>query len=149
MIDIVRFRELLLEIREEVNEQSEYKISECVLAVKEEHMTKKLKDKEGIILCANYPDAETSFFSSDNREDSNHVFFFICEKVPSGSQDNEEELLHYARLQRIMKIMREVIVSDVFCDKLIVKDKMRTEWEYSIFGGFDGLSLGLIVTDHD
>lgn len=58
MIDIIRFRELMVELQVKVNQKSEDKIDCCFLAVKEEHMVKKLKDKTGVLLCANYPDAE-------------------------------------------------------------------------------------------
>lgn len=47
MIDIIRFRELMVELQVKVNQKSEDKIDCCFLAVKEEHMVKKLKDKTG------------------------------------------------------------------------------------------------------
>ena len=47
MIDIIRFRELMVELQVKVNQKSEDKIDCCFLAVKEEHMVKKLKDKQG------------------------------------------------------------------------------------------------------
>ena len=77
------------------------------------------------------------------------VIFFICEKIASGSKTDEEELLHYAKLQRIMCVLKEIIRQDEYCNYLSVGSKMRTEWEYSMFGGFNGLSLGLTIADYD
>lgn len=149
MIDITRFRELILELQTKVNQESEEKINGCFLAVKEEHMVKKIKDKPGVLLCANYPDAEYDIENSDNRREDNQVIFFICEKVSPGSETDEEELLHYAKLQRIMEALKRVLRQNEFCDRFSSGDKMRTEWEYSIFGGFNGLSLGLTIADYD
>lgn len=150
MIDIIRFREFLLEIQERVNERVPGAIAECELAVKEEHMTKKLKDKEGVILCANYPDAETDIENSDSSEDSNLVFLFVVEKVPAGKFTSEEELVHYASLQQIMKeVKKELTDESLMCGKMQPGDKLRTEWEYAVFGGFNGLSVGLTIKDYD
>lgn len=81
MIDIIRFRELMVELQVKVNQKSEDKIDCCFLAVKEEHMVKKLKDKTGVLLCANYPDAEGDSRNKDNWQEDNQVIFFICEKL--------------------------------------------------------------------
>ena len=47
MIDIVRYREMLLEIRQRVNVRSEKPIEGIILAVREGHLQKKLKDAQG------------------------------------------------------------------------------------------------------
>ena len=49
---------MLLEIRQRVNARSEKPIEGIILAVREGHLQKKLKDAEGIWLCGNFPDAE-------------------------------------------------------------------------------------------
>lgn len=150
MIDIVRFREYLLEVQAEVNECQSGAIAGCELAVKEEHMTKKLKDKTGVLLCANYPDAETDAENKDSSEDTNQVILFVVEKVPAGKWTDEEELLHYAGLQRIMnEVRRAVLEGEQACGTLAPGNKLRTEWEYGIFGGFNGLSIGLTIKDYD
>ena len=47
MIDIIRFRELMVELQVKVNQKSEDKIDCCFLAVKEEHMVKNSRIKQG------------------------------------------------------------------------------------------------------
>ena len=139
-----------MEIQVRVNERMPGAIAGCELAVKEEHMTKKLKDKEGVILCANYPDAETDITNSDSREDSNQVLLFVVEKVPAGKFTSEEELMHYASLQRVMKEVRSELMNNRrTCEQMEPGEKFRTEWEYAIFGGFNGLSVGLTMMDCD
>lgn len=149
MIDIVRFREMVMELRQKVNEKSDTPIAGVVMAVREGHMQKKLKDKEGIWLCANYPDGELSG-ESDSHKEKNNVLLFLLEKVPSGSDTDEEELLRYATIQRMMKILKEeLLVMDFVCGELEADSGMLTEWEYDVFGGFNGLSVGLKLTDYD
>ena len=95
MIDIVQYREILAELRERVNKNSEEKIEGIVMAVREGHMIKKLKDRTGIQLCANYPDAQMNG-TFDNHSDRNKVLIFLLEKVPSGQQTDEAECTHPA-----------------------------------------------------
>ena len=147
MIDIVRYREILAELREQVNKKSEEHIEGIVIAVREGHMVKKLKDRTGIQLCANYPDAQMSG-TFDNHSDRNKVLIFLLEKVPSGQQTDEAELQHYARIQRMMQILRDALLDmDAFCGELRFGSNLLTEWEYDIYGGWNGLSIGLDIED--
>ena len=149
MIDIVQYREILAELREKVNQNSEEKIEGIVMAVREGHMVKKLKDRTGIQLCANYPDAQMNG-TSDNHSDRNKVLIFLLEKVPSGQQTDEAELQNYARIQRMMRILRDALLeNDAFCGELRSGDDLLTEWEYDICGGWNGLSIGLDIEDFD
>ncbi len=148
MIDIIRYREYLIELQHAVNEQSEKKIDEIVMATKEGHLTKKLKDKAGLLLCANYPDSSYKG-STDAHTEKNQVLFFLLEKVPSGSEDNEQEIQHYAEIQRVMQIMKDELQQRSSCGSIDADEDMITEWEYDIFGGYNGLSLGLKLKDYD
>lgn len=149
MIDIVQYREILAELREKVNQNSEEKIEGIVMAVREGHMVKKLKDRTGIQLCANYPDAQMNG-TFDNHSDRNKVLIFLLEKVPSGQQTDEAELQNYARIQRMMRILRDALLeNDAFCGELRSGDDLLTEWEYDICGGWNGLSIGLDIEDFD
>lgn len=139
MIDIIRFRELMVELQVKVNQKSEDKIDSCFLAVKEEHMVKKLKDKTGVLLCANYPDAEGDNKNKDNWQEDNLVILFICEKVASGSQTDEEELLHYARLQRIMCILKDVIRQDEYCNRLSMPGVLQRYGNYNGMDRYNGI----------
>ena len=53
MINILRYREILVELRARINQRSEMKIDGVILAVSDKHLTKKLRDQAGFFLCAN------------------------------------------------------------------------------------------------
>lgn len=149
MIDIVRFREILLELRQRVNAQSDTSIAGVVMAVREGHMIKKLKDKAGIWLCANYPDAELNG-NTDSHRERNGVLLFLLEKVSDGQETDEEELQHYAVLQRLVYLLKaELLSMDFACGELDIEAAMLTEWEFNVFGGWNGLSIGLKLVDYD
>lgn len=151
MIDIKRFREWLVELKESVNEQAkDIQIEGIALAVREGHILRKLRDRRGVILCAKYPDAtvkgDTDNFSSDN-----DIVLFLLEKVASGQQSDEEELAHYASLQRLMLDLRNYLMDEPFtCDnEMQVTTDLTIEWEYDIFGGWNGLSIGFKLQDYE
>ena len=143
MIDIKRFREWLIELKENVNQEAEgVQIHSVALAVREGHMIRKLKDRQGIILCAKYPDCTTSG-DIDSYSGDNDLVLFILQKVPSGQQTDETELTHYAALQRLMFILRDYLMSTFqACGGMQVSGDLTIEWEYDIFGGWNGLSIG-------
>lgn len=105
MINIQRYREMLVELKESVNKVSRTKIDGTVIAVSEKHLVKKLRDCMGLMLCANYPDA-VSQGNEDNYRERNSLLLFLIEKVPSGQETDEEELLHYARIQQVMQLLK-------------------------------------------
>ena len=70
--------------------------------------------------------------------------------MQSGQQTDEAELQHYARIQRMMRILRDALLeNDAFCGELRSGDDLLTEWEYDIYGGWNGLSIGLDIEDFD
>lgn len=151
MIDIKRFREWLIELKESINKQAEgTQIEGVALAVREGHMLRKLKDKRGILLCAKYPDGKTEGVA-DSFSTDNDIVLFILEKVPSGQQTDEEELTHYASLQQLMLILRNELMGYLFicADEMEVRNSLTIEWEYDIFGGWNGLSIGLKLRNYE
>lgn len=149
MIDILRYRELLAELRENVNARSETQIEGVVVAISEKHLVKKLKDRNGLMLCANYPDSGLNG-DADNYRERNKMLLFLIEKVSSGSETDEDELLHYSRIQQVMKLIKEELRSmDFACGEIDGAKEITTEWEYDVFGGFNGLSAGFNLTDYD
>lgn len=154
MIQIQRYKEWLIETVAAVNAVSDLTVSGRAIAgvkiaVNEGHMIKKLRDSEGVWLCANYPDATLSG-DYDSSQEQNKLLLFLVEKVASGQQDDETEILHYAKMQQLMaRVKEQLLITGAKCIDLRADDAMRTEWEYDIFGGFNGLSLGLNVIDHD
>lgn len=149
MINIQRYREMLVELKERVNKVSRTKIDGTVIAVSEKHLVKKLKDSMGLILCANYPDA-VSQGTEDNYRERNSLLLFLIEKVPSGQETDEEELLHYARIQQVMQLLKTKLREmDFFCGEVDGAESMTVEWEYDVFGGWNGMSIGLNLIDYD
>lgn len=149
MINILRYREILAELRNRVNVRSEMQIDGVIVAVSDKHLTKKLKDREGFLLCANFPDAESKG-NSDNYREDNRLLLFLLEKVPAGDETDEEEITHYARMQAVMQVLKSEIRSmDFVCEDISGGVEISTEWEYDVFGGYNGLSIGLKLTDYD
>lgn len=151
MIDIVRFREFLMELvvftNDEVAEDST--IEGVVIGVHQGHMIKKLKDKNGIWLCANYPDAVMTG-NGDQHGDRNKVVLFLMEKVASGQHTDEEEILHYAKMQRLFLVLRKYLLENsASCGQFVTGEALEQEWEYDIFGGWNGLSVMFNLNDYD
>lgn len=149
MINIQEYREMVLELKERINKVSRIKIDGVVIAVSEKHLVKKLKDSTGVMLCSNYPDAFSNG-GKDNYNELNSLLLFLIEKVSSGQEADEEELLHYARMQEVMQLLKtELRKMDFVCGNVSGAEDITTEWEYDVFGGWNGLSIGLKLKDYD
>jgi hypothetical protein len=149
MIDIKSFREYISELVYTTNQELEHKIDNIILAVNESHMVKKIQSKSGISLCVSYPDAQ-AVGEYDNASDSQQVFLFVCQRVAPGQLNDNEEILLYSNLQNIMLTLRDVIrQSHDECVDIIPEESYKIEWEYQIFGGVNGLSMGLKFKNYD
>lgn len=149
MINILQFRELCIELQHKVNDVCDDKIDSVVMAVREEHMVKKLQHKSGISMCVSYPDAQSSG-TEDNYTDNQQVFFFIVKRLAPGQMDDETELATYATLQNIMLNLRDVIREYYSeCMDINPEESYKIEWEYQIFGGVNGLSMGVTFQNND
>lgn len=149
MIEIRRYREWLIELVADINRESEgQKIDGVVMAVHEGHLIRKLRDRRGVWLCARFPDWQVNG-SSDVYSSDNEVLLFLVEKVPSGQHDDEEELNHYARLQGLMIRLRDKLwEGNLLCDDSVqLNGGMKFEWEYDLFGGWNGLSVSFKLED--
>lgn len=151
MIEIIKYGEMLQDIRGKVNQQLEpyIQIAGTILSPVEKHLIKKLKDVEGIWLCANYPSCSENSKDTDNVSGKNECLFLLLEKVPSGKHTDGEELVHYAKMQRIMLLIKELLIEANFtCDYTFQSPShIRIEWEYEITGGWNGLSIGFELDD--
>lgn len=149
MINILQFRELCIELQHKVNAITDSQIDTVVMAVREEHMVKKLQNKLGITLCVSYPDAQSSG-TEDNYTDNQQAFFFVVKRLAPGQLDDETEITTYAELQDIMLNLRDVI-RDYYseCMGIIPEESYKIEWEYQIFGGVNGLSMGVTFQNND
>lgn len=151
MIDIVRFREYLLELVDSTNSSAgnDAQIEGVAIGVHQGHMIKKLKDKSGIWLCANYPDAVMTGHD-DQHGDRNKVVLFLMEKVASGQHTDDEEILHYAKMQRLFLVLRQYLLENsASCGQFVTGEALEQEWEYDIFGGWNGLSVMFNLNDYD
>lgn len=149
MIDIKAFREYISELVYVTNQELENKIEHIVLSVNESHMTKKLQNKSGVCLCVSYPDAQ-AVGESDNVKDSQQAFIFVCQRVSPGQLDEEGELALYCELQHIMLVFRDFLRgAENDCVDINPEESYKIEWEYQIFGGLNGLSMGLKFTNYD
>lgn len=149
MINILQFRELCIELQHKVNDICDDKIDYVAMAVREEHIVKRLQNKKGIVMCVSYPDAQSSG-TEDNYTDTQQVFFFIVQRLAPGQLDDETEIATYATLQDIMLNLREVIREYYSeCMDIIPEESYKIEWEYQIFGGVNGLSMGVTFQNND
>ncbi|KAA6320212.1 hypothetical protein EZS27_029990 [termite gut metagenome] len=147
MIQIKEFAQMLQDIRGKINQEFTGKITGTVLSVHPEAMIKKLKDKNGIYLCAGYPSCETDVTDSDSYTGKDFCVLFLLEKTAAGSLTTEEELNFYADMQKIGGRIQEILLSDnQSCDYgFSTPKKIRFEWEYNTFGGWNGISLGFEI----
>lgn len=149
MIDIKTFREYIIELGMLANEELEHEIDHVVMAVNESHMVKKLQNKFGICLCVSFPDAQ-AVGEQDNPRDTQQAFLFVCQRVSPGQLSEDDEVLLYAELQHIMLTLRRLLrQSESECVDIVPEESYKIEWEYQIFGGLNGLSMGLKFKDYD
>ena len=100
-------------------------------------------------MCVSYPDAQSSG-TEDNYTDNQQVFFFIVKRLAPGQMDDETELATYATLQNIMLNLRDVIREYYSeCMDINPEESYKIEWEYQIFGGVNGLSMGVTFQNND
>jgi len=120
----------------------------------EQHLVKKIADKKGIILAVKMPDADAQVEDADNYSEMNHQLFFLLEKIDPGSHKDTTETMHYAKMQAIMKLVKEYALehglSSVVRDgnELLAKP-FKTEWEYQVYGGFNGISVSFDFQDFE
>ena len=151
MISIKRYREWLVELKEIINRATEGpKVDGIALAVHEGHIIRKLRDRRGILLCGKYPDAQVNG-SEDACSTDNQVLLFLLEKVSSGQHGDEEELAHYAYLQTLAGILKDALQDgQLMCDDSVrLQSGLVIEWEYDIFGGWNGLSVSFKLEDFE
>ncbi len=120
-------------------------ISSLVMAVEENHLIKKVKDKAGIILAIKYPSADSQG-DEDNYSERNKCLIFCITKWDPGKTTDQDEANNYAVLQEFtMQIKNYLITSDKGPGICGIENGLysgfRTEWEYNIFGGYNGLSV--------
>lgn len=154
MIKLEIFTEWIIDLMNQTNNdigliENSNPITGWLISPQESHMIKKLKDLDKVRLCASYPSA-TSTGNDSSHQDKNAMILFIIEKIPEGSQTDEQERTHYQKMQAIsLKIIEIMRLHSFNCDINISASEIKIEWEYNIYGGWNGLSLGFNLIDHD
>ena len=119
------------------------------LTVDSAHLVKQLKNATGISLAVTYPTAKADGVE-DNYYDTEKCFLFVLQKLAPGNKTEEDLLLMYATLQRIMLLVRDVIRNrQEDCFEIIPQESYNIEWEYQVFGEHCGLSMSLEFRDYD
>ena len=150
MIPITRYRELLIEWMNRVNDLTlDRSIDGVAIAVREGHMTRKLRDRQGIWLCSNYPDAQLDH-RDDNDSTRSRLLLYLIEHVSSGQQTDDQELLHYQQIETLAELLLQTILDNSsLCSCLTPESPISIEWEYDVFGGWNGISVSLHLRDYD
>ena len=120
-------------------------ITSLVMAVEENHLIKKIKDKPGIILAIKYPSADSQG-DEDGYAERNKCLVYCVTKWDPGKVNDAEELENYAILQELTRRIKEYLnTSDKGPGICGVNNglysSLRTEWEFNVFGGYNGLSI--------
>lgn len=155
MIHIKRYRELINTVVTNVNAQLVGdKISDFILSPTEQQATKKISDKPGILILAKMPPTSSEILSKDDYSENNQCLIFILKKVDISAVDDNDEIEIYADLQGIMQLVKQEILNlgmnnGITSETETLSKPFRTEWEYQIYGGFNGLSLSFDLRDFE
>ena len=83
-----------------------------------------------------------------------YCLIFLLEKVEIGKVKDATEREHYAKMQSIMALVKEWFLNHGLNNDGAESDgtetlgkPFRTEWEYQIYGNFNGLSIGFDLKD--
>lgn len=157
MISAVRFRSLLLDLQADVNAElveTGLSIAHVVVSATDNLVVKKVSDKAGVILVAKMPPATADIRTIDDYSEDNHCLLFVLEKKDPSSLTDKSEIEHFDKVQRIMRKVKEWIMTHGLHDGSdneteTLSKPFRTEWEYQVYGNFNGLSLGFDLKDFD
>jgi len=127
-------------------------IDHIIESVTEAQAQKKIADKKGIVLVSKMAPADSDIQSIDDYSENNHCLIFILEKVEPGKVKDATEREHYAKMQDLMSLVKEWFLNHGLNssenDGIETLGKpFRTEWEYQIYGNFNGLSIGFDLKD--
>jgi hypothetical protein len=123
-------------------------IGVAITTVSEAHAIKKLKDTAGVVLIAKLADADTKTDgTTDNYSELNHQLLYVIRKTSASELTEAKETEEYAILQRITQLVKQYIMDRKVCDTRMDKP-FHTEWEYNVFGGYNGLSISFDLKDY-
>ena len=157
MIPASRFKALLDQLHEDVNLELaplDLSISHVVITATDSQVVKKVSGKSGVILVAKMPPSTAEIRTVDDYSEDNQCLIFVLEKQEPSNATDQKELEHYDKVQRIMRKVKEWILNhglhDGSDDETETLSKpFRTEWEYQVYGNFNGLSLGFDLKDFE
>lgn len=151
MISIIELRKVFETMVSELNKQNKNKISTMFFSPTEEHFVKRLGESKGIVLAVKLPDSDSEIDDENNYNEQNHCLVYLLEKQDPGRVTNEKELNHYAVIQSLMKDIKTYLKEVFAFDKveyIMMSKQFRTEWEYQVKGGWNGMSLTFDLEDY-
>lgn len=128
-------------------------IDHVIVSPTESHMVKKLSDRKGICLAVKMADSDTVMETADNYREENHQLFFVLEKCSPGDFTDQTEREHYRKMQEVARLVKEYLQrighNGVDCGgEETLSKPFHTEWEYQIYGGYNGLSISFDLEDY-
>jgi hypothetical protein len=129
-------------------------IDSILISPTESHLGKKIKDRAGIVLAVKMPDADTEYESIDNYSEHNHQLWFLLEKINTDSVKDATERMHYTKMQSINRLVKQYIIehgmnTTYYDGEETLSKPFRTEFEYQVFGGFNGVSTSFDLQDFE
>lgn len=139
--------QFIAELTHVASEKSSVAIDAVRLSVTESQLINILKDLNGTVVCGSIPGSETNF-GNGYRATTAEPLLMVLQKMPRDEQGTSAETERYERLQRFMQAVVDILSDydyafDRFCDRADLDSgrPMVVEWEYNVYGGFNGLSL--------
>lgn len=157
MIPALRFNDILSNLQSDVNvdlDDSGLSIAHIIVAVSDSQIGKKVSGKSGVLLIAKMPSATSDIRTVDDYSEDNQCLIFVLEKQEPSTTTDQKELEHYAKVQRIMRAVKEWIMNHGLNDGQdneteTLSKPFRTEWENQVYGNFNGLSLSFDLKDFE
>ena len=151
MIPIRDYQQFVAELVAKASERSGVNVDKVRLAVTESQLVNLLKDQAGVIVCGNIPGMALSYPSGYWHSEGD-CLLMVLERMPDDYQGTSSEYEEYARLQRLMDQIVQLLKGEdfqEFCDKgeVAFTRPLNVEWEYNQYGGFNGLSVSFRLKD--
>lgn len=131
--------EMVADIQKKITELKGF-----VLVANENHLVRRLGDKNGVWLGVTIPSSDPETENEDSVAENNIVWIFALEKKDPGSMSADDELNHYQKIQDITAAVKnwlrdQKLKGNEFLEYLNLQS-IHTDPEYQ-FGGWNGWSI--------
>lgn len=120
-----------------------------MLVATENHIIKRLADKEGTVLAMTYPSVDDVSKGIDNVADVDTIFLWAIEKINPSDVDETSEPIHFEKMRLIISDIKDYLRDKKLegCNILqyINENSFHIDPEYQIFGGWNGYSLSFTL----